>query len=295
MKKSIFTFFALCSSTLLYSQVEVDKPIQLTGADGSRSINFLELPVAGTDAVNKDYVDAAVSAGGGSGSGKPEEISNITGSAVVYSDAVQYCENLSENGHDDWRLPEAGEIQYFAGMSGATADFLWTKTLTGSQDFATNQNFITVRLTDGKWKYGGVARFYFPARSFSGTTNNGTFTSVATFSPLTAGNLFVPTSMYAYSSAGYQSGNAGEARLKYTFPDGSFFYSNTITFSYSSSDIVNVTSIPILNEGAAYAKVEVEVRATSGSFNKTGAITIGGYEITLAQKDGVTLNARCVR
>jgi len=35
--------------------------------DGDRVIRFLETPVEGTDAVNKDYVDAAVSAGGGGG------------------------------------------------------------------------------------------------------------------------------------------------------------------------------------------------------------------------------------
>ncbi len=53
-------------NTHLIAQVDIDKPINLSGGVGERAITNLELPVNGTDAVNKDYVDNAVSAGGGS-------------------------------------------------------------------------------------------------------------------------------------------------------------------------------------------------------------------------------------
>lgn len=298
--KNLFTWplIAAMAAGSLHAQVEIDQAINLTGADGTRKVTNLEPPIDGTDAANKDYVDANVSgSGGGSAISKPEAMSSLSPSPMVYSAAMQYCENLTEDGHSDWRLPEAGEIQYFAGSSGATTDFLWTKTLTGSQDFATNQNFITVRLTDGKWRYGGAARFYFPSRSVSGTsTNNTTFTTVATFNPLTAGNLFVPTNITASVSINAGScSNFGEGRLRYNFPDGSFYYSNTITVQCGSTNIVNVTSIPLLNEGASYASISVEVRVSGGSGPANGSITVGGYEITLSQKDGVELRARCVR
>jgi len=47
-----------------YAQLEVDQPIELTGADGNRAVRNLEAPVNGTDAVHKDYVDALASASG---------------------------------------------------------------------------------------------------------------------------------------------------------------------------------------------------------------------------------------
>lgn len=122
------------------------------------------------DAANKQYVDTAVSASGGSGGcvSKPEMISEES-SPLSYPDAIQYCETLSEGGFSDWRMPDANEIQFFTKMPGATSDFLWTKSLSAPVDYATNQNFVTVRLADGKWRLGGVNRFYFPTRTVSGS------------------------------------------------------------------------------------------------------------------------------
>ncbi|MCC6600770.1 MAG: hypothetical protein IT223_08860, partial [Crocinitomicaceae bacterium] len=52
MKKQFFTFLAsgLLVATGL-AQVQIDKPLQMAGADGDRNITNLELPVNGTDAV----------------------------------------------------------------------------------------------------------------------------------------------------------------------------------------------------------------------------------------------------
>ncbi|MCC7150039.1 MAG: hypothetical protein IT216_12535, partial [Saprospiraceae bacterium] len=60
MKK---VFFFLLTALLSFcmrvsSQVQIDKPIQLTGSSGNRAVTNLELPVNGTDAASKDYVDA---------------------------------------------------------------------------------------------------------------------------------------------------------------------------------------------------------------------------------------------
>jgi hypothetical protein len=60
----MLTLLLICT-VCAYSQVDIDKPINLSGGVGERAITNLELPVNGTDAVNKDYVDNAVSAGGG--------------------------------------------------------------------------------------------------------------------------------------------------------------------------------------------------------------------------------------
>ncbi|HRS54165.1 MAG TPA: hypothetical protein P5250_05625 [Bacteroidales bacterium] len=245
------------------------------------------------DAANKEYVDNAVAAGGGGGA-KPSMLSSESANPYVYPDAVQYCENLNENGYTDWRLPEADELQYFVGTSGATSNFLWTKTLSVPQDFATNQNFITVRLTDGKWRNGGVKRFYFPSRQVSGSTTATSWTTVATFNPLTTGNLFVISSMVYYGTS-YNSGNGADFRLKYNFPDGTYYYSDVYSLYYSYSTFISLTSIPILNEMAAYSSIEVQIQSTAGSNSKSSSLSISGYEISLSQKDGTPLYVRCVR
>jgi hypothetical protein len=100
------------------SQVEIDKPISLTGPDGSRSIINLEAPVAGTDAVNKDYVDSAVSAGGGGGS--PTMISAESATAMNYGAALRCCNALSEGGHSDWYLPNEKELFYVVSKGGVS-------------------------------------------------------------------------------------------------------------------------------------------------------------------------------
>src|SRR5437762_1173448 len=69
MKKISIYCVALLVSSAAYSQVHIDKAIDLSGSSASdRMITHLSAPVNGTDAVNKDYVDAqiaTVAAGGG--------------------------------------------------------------------------------------------------------------------------------------------------------------------------------------------------------------------------------------
>lgn len=58
MKKVLFSFLFVFSVISLSAQVDVDNAINLNGANGTRAVKSLELPVNGTDAANKDYVDS---------------------------------------------------------------------------------------------------------------------------------------------------------------------------------------------------------------------------------------------
>ncbi len=60
IRKLIAFSFLTLASVGFNAQVEIDKPVQLTGADGDRRVTNLETPVDGSDAANKDYVDAQV-------------------------------------------------------------------------------------------------------------------------------------------------------------------------------------------------------------------------------------------
>jgi len=109
---SLFTFS-------LTAQVEIDQAIELTGTDGDRAVRNLEAPVDGTDAVNKDYVDNAVSGSGG-GLSLPTMMSDQSASTMNYVPALMYCKNLSEGGYSDWRMPTFGEMTYMLSQGGIT-------------------------------------------------------------------------------------------------------------------------------------------------------------------------------
>jgi len=118
--KTLLISFSIVFSTSLYAQVETDKPIVLTGADGERYVTGLELPVNNVDAASKEYVDAAVAGSGGGGavmttlgSGSlPTMMSAESGTTHTLIGAVDYCRNLDEDSHSDWRLPSMEEVFY---------------------------------------------------------------------------------------------------------------------------------------------------------------------------------------
>lgn len=64
MNSLFLTLINLLAVCPLIAQVEFDRHIQLTGPDGERKITGIELPINDFDAVNKAYVDNALSGGG---------------------------------------------------------------------------------------------------------------------------------------------------------------------------------------------------------------------------------------
>src|SRR5207249_1109651 len=104
---------------------------------------------------NKAYVDAQIAAvAAGGGSSMPTMMSN-EGTAVTFSGAVQYCKNLVESSFSDWRLPTIDELTYFVGDPGVTTNYLWTKSQANGKENPVNQNYVSLRLTDGKWRNAG--------------------------------------------------------------------------------------------------------------------------------------------
>jgi len=275
-------FFALCAT----AQVEIDKPVHLTGGSGDRAIKHLEAPVDGTDAVNKDYVDSAVSASGGGGSAMPSMISNESAAEYTYADAVYYCSTLSEGGHDDWRIPTEEEIQYFSGIPSATSSYLWTKTRS-SIDYSANQNFITVKLDDGSWRNGDEMLMPVDMRVQTTTTQNLTpWSFVSTIEPTVSGNWLKLTQIVLQTRGGY-------SRIKYNFPNGTSAYSptytNTTTTVTTTMSWAN-TVTPIL-----VSSIDVESYAAASGTNNWSILNINGFEINPFQKVGNSLNVRCVR
>ena len=50
--------------------------------------------------------------GGGVGSGMPIMISSISSETMHWGDALIYCDDLEENEHDDWFLPNEEQLTY---------------------------------------------------------------------------------------------------------------------------------------------------------------------------------------
>jgi len=154
MKTNLFSPGIASLSFLLWvivspAQVETDKPIILTGADGERYVTGLELPVNGVDATNKDYVDAAVSASGGGfhlstfGNGSlPTMMSDESSTTMTFFPVIDYCRSLVEGGHDDWRIPTVEEVIYlrasdahYPNIPNPTAsNWFWAYSMAGGGD-----------------------------------------------------------------------------------------------------------------------------------------------------------------
>jgi hypothetical protein len=162
MKTTLLLMAAVAVAYCSHSQIEVDKPIQLTGGTGERALLNLEAPVNGTDAVNKDYVDNAVSAGGGSS--LPTMISTESSSDMTIGDAFRYCRNLTEGTYTDWRLPDMNELTYAVSTGGITV----------SDDTSINYIWFRVPVT-----YGSTSTAMWGLRLSDGDVNGYSFSPTA--------------------------------------------------------------------------------------------------------------------
>ena len=110
-------------------------------------------PVNGLDAVNKDYVDAAVASSGGSGGCCPSasDMSTELGPFTGATAAFYSCDTLTQAGFSDWRPATVGEM--VDGLAGApvvpgskSGNYLWTRTVVGNNGF---YRYWAIRLSDG--------------------------------------------------------------------------------------------------------------------------------------------------
>jgi len=150
---------ALCLFTCFaFAQVEIDQAIELTGADGNRAVRNLESPVDNTDAVNKAYVDGAVSASGGGGLSM---LSNESGTAMNFGAAVRYCHDLEEGDFTDWRMPRATELIILASTGGVavssntSANFIWIipENATYTNQTISGAANVAWKMSDGNFSY----------------------------------------------------------------------------------------------------------------------------------------------
>lgn len=158
MKNTFILFSSLLLSHSLQAQVEVNKPIQLTGGTGERFMTGLELPVNGSDATSKDYVDSAVSAGGGGsvlytvGDGSTPTMMSATSpsGSLNMMNTIAYCRNLVEGGYTDWRVPTLDEVWYLL-----SSDALYPAITNPTENF-----YFSALANFGPGNSGVVGRFY---------------------------------------------------------------------------------------------------------------------------------------
>ena len=111
-------------------------------------------PTASSSVATKGYVDAAAA-----GRGPVIAMSAESAATYTHANAAKYCYDLSAAAavamdgntttiYTDWRLPTVGEAAVFEGTITST-NYIWTATMYE----ATNNNWLKLRLSDGKWGY----------------------------------------------------------------------------------------------------------------------------------------------
>jgi len=111
-------------------------------------------PVNSNDVVTKNYVDAASPL---PGLLCPSQIDSSDRSAQTISNAITTCRNLGNN----WRLPTVDELSCFIGISGASSDYLLTRTPAGT---STLIYYFTLNLNSGDWQLNNPYYTPFPFR-----------------------------------------------------------------------------------------------------------------------------------
>lgn len=113
----------------------------------------VEICTQNLDAANKEYVDNAVAAGGGSG--MPTMVSNESASTMTLGDALRYCNSLNESGYNDWYLPSFRELLYVVSKGGVTvtnnasSNNLWLADRPMASGSSAQNWLQGVRLSDG--------------------------------------------------------------------------------------------------------------------------------------------------
>lgn len=148
--KSLLSLSGFLTFLSVSAQVEINKPLQLTGGTGDRKITNLETPIDGTDAANKDYVDTAIAnIGGGlfpqnclailtANPGSPDGTYTIDpdGSANEFQPFCVYCDMSTDGG--GWTLVyrdaldgrmqvgntvDSGDLSSLCSLTGPSAKF----------------------------------------------------------------------------------------------------------------------------------------------------------------------------
>jgi len=241
------------------------------------------------DAANKEYVDNAVGAGGGAGYSLPSMISNESLSDYTLSEAVDYCNNLSEGGFNDWRLPLFDEMSLFFGSDAGATEYLWTRTMAWGKENASNQHYVAARISDGKFR--NAEELSSPVfSSVSGSTKSGTWVSLGSVTPSVPGNWLSITQI---KLEGYSYWTTAYIRLKFNYSNGSSGYSPV--YSYNGSTWLTFFDWTNIQSPLSLLSLDLECYSGNTSEWSYGRVSAIGYEVIPFQKDGNKLRTRCVR
>jgi hypothetical protein len=274
MNKSICFLLVVMSPILIPSftlraQVQIDKPLQMTGGSGQRAVTNLETPVNGTDAANKAYVDA--------------QIASLSGGSFTFSitpgrSNITFLE--MPNNQDSTRVV----VQRLTGVSGVA-----TLSATGfpsgiAWDFYAGGGYVSYQSILKMRRVSAVTPGTYPI-TITGVGGGNTVTASFNLVVTAVKRVFITSTSYTGNLGGLSGADAlcqGRANAASLGGTWKAWLSSTTTsaasrLAQSSGPYVTLGGVILANNWADLTDGNLNININKTELNTSPTVTYSGY------------------
>ena len=261
----LLPFLVLSQDNILIGDVDCNS--EINSEDASLILQFItnvidELPcqenMSGLtpeqlqEIINMMDEQLSVNYTGGGSSSYPIMISNESDNPLIFTEALNYCYDLEENGYNDWYMPLLDELTYAA--SGGvefpdekTDDYLWTRTMAhANAPYITTMRLIALTYNAFQWEGGssdGASSTYVRCVRFGDTDISSSSSSGSSAGGSSEQNISMIGPMYSSTNFPDFSTWDNEEGMSIYYADAFRFCNQLIYDNYDDWRLPTVTAM----------------------------------------------------